>query len=238
LFNQDYISTMLELVEEAISSQQDRIEEGAEKIADSLGNGGILHTFGSGHSAMIAKEITGRAGGLVPVNQIIDPTEGMAERVEGYGSVLLDNYENRYGMKEGEVVIVISTSGRNPLPLEIAMESNSRNLHTIAITSIEYSRQSDSRHSSGKRLFEVADTVLDNHVPPGDAIIEIDSEGQKAGPASTITGAFLINSLVLRTVEGMIDRNMKPPILRSLNLDGAKERNRELMEKYQSRLAK
>ncbi|MFP4589493.1 MAG: sugar isomerase domain-containing protein [Candidatus Acetothermia bacterium] len=237
MLEQQYKETILDLLDRTVSSERDKIETGAAEIAASLQNDGFVHAFGSGHSAMIAKEITGRAGGLVPVNMIVDPAEGMAERVEGYGATLLQDYADQYGLEEGEVMIVISTSGRNPAPLEIALEANDRGLYTIAITSVQYSQSVESRHSSGKKLFEVADLALDNHVPAGDATVEIEEGGQKAGPASTLTGVFLINTMILRSIEKMKEEGFEPPILRSMNLDGSDEHNRELMEKYKSRLA-
>jgi len=185
---------------------------------------------------MIGKEIASRAGGLVPVNLIPDPTEGMAERLEGLGEILLGRYERRYQLLPGEVMIVVSTSGRNPVPIEIALKAQERGLFVIAITSLEYSRVSTSRHSSGKRLFEVADLVLDNGVPPGDASVEIGRTGQKAGASSTIAGALIVNMLMLSVIEHILEAGEEPPILRSYNLEGSDEHNRMLFERYRTRL--
>jgi|YelNatPaOPRAMG01_1025707.scaffolds.fasta_scaffold08758_4 uncharacterized phosphosugar-binding protein len=237
MLKEGYIRNITSLINKIIETQSAKIEEAAAKIADSLMKGGILHVFGSGHSAMIGKELVQRAGGLVPVNLVHDPTEGMAERVQGYGRVLLEHYGKRYGLQAGEVMIVVSTSGRNPLPIEIAMEAKAHGLFTIAITSVEYSRLVSSRHSSGKRLFEVVDLTLDTGVPFGDALIEVPGLGQKAGPASTVLGALLANMLVLQVIEEIIKRGGVPPILMSQNLDGADEHNQALEAKYRHRLA-
>jgi len=231
-----YAQRTIELMEEVVKTQASQIAKGGKKIAVSLLADGILHVFGSGHSALIAKEIVGRAGGILPVNAIPDPTEGTAEQVEGYGAALFARYAEKYGVKPGEVVIIISTSGRNPAPIEIAMAAKSQELFTIGITSLEYSRQVTSRHSSGKRLFEVVDLVLDNSAPLGDALIEVEGSAQKAGPASTITGALLANMLILRTIEEISRQGGTPPILISQNLEGAEEHNRALWEKYRQRL--
>lgn len=232
-----YYETLLELTGEIVPIQMDKFSQAASAIAACLMSNGVMHFFGSGHSALIAKEITGRAGGLVPVNTIPDPAEGMAERVEGYGTTLLNWYAGRYGLNPGEAMVIVSTSGRNPLPIEIALEAKKRGLYTIAITSLAYSSQVTSRHSSGKRLFEVVDLVLDTGVPPGDALVEIPGLKQKVGPASTIAGALLANMLILRTIEEIIDQGGVPPILMSQNLDGADEHNRTLKGKYRQRLA-
>ena len=231
-----YCQAIKALIDKIVETQLQNIERGAQIIANSLLQGGVLHVFGCGHSAMVGKEVTHRAGGLVPVNLIPDPTDGLAERVEGYGKVLLDAYARKYGLYPGEVIIVVSTSGRNPVPIEIAMEAKVRGLFTIGIVSLEYAQQSHSRHHSGKRLFEVVDLVLDNCVPPGDAIVEVKELGQKAGASSTIAGALLVNMLMLRVIEEIYRRGGTPPILKSQNLEGADEYNQRLLEAYRGRL--
>ncbi len=233
---QSYYQRILEILDKASSSQQEQLEKASQHIAQSLLKGGILHVFGSGHSNMIGKEITSRAGGLVPVNLVPDPTEGMAERLEGLGEILLGRYARRYQLLPGEVMIVVSTSGRNPVPIEIALGARERGLFVIAITSLEYSRMSTSRHTSGKRLYEVADLVLDNCVPPGDASVEIGHTGQKAGASSTIAGALIVNMLMLSVIEHIIEAGEEPPILRSYNLEGADEHNQRLFDRYRVRL--
>jgi len=165
-----YIQSIRDVLQQIEDSQIDNIKLGAERIASSLVKGGIAHVYGSGHSVQVVMEFVGRAGGLVPINPIPDPSEGVAERVQGYGSALLNRYEEKCDLKPEEVVIVISASGRNPAPIEVAIEARKRGLFTIAITSMEFSRQVTSRHSSGKKLFEVADLVLDSCVPAGDAL--------------------------------------------------------------------
>lgn len=236
MFDTLYFKKIEALLKKVHDTQNSVVRQAARRIAESLAHDGVLHVFGSGHSAMIGKEITHRAGGLVPINLIPDPSEGIAERVEGYGKVLLEAYERKYGLKADEVIIVVSTSGRNPVPIEVALEAKSRGLYTIAITSVDYSRQLPSRHSSGKRLFEVVDLVMDNCVPPGDAILEIEGLGQRAGASSTLAGVLLINMLVLRVIEELLKQGQTPPILKSQNLEGADDFNMKLLEKYKGRL--
>ena len=233
---QQYYERVLGVLEKAATAQRPSLDEAADRIAQSLTQGGLLHIFGSGHSIMIGKEITSRAGGLVPVNLVPDPTEGMAERLEGLGEILLDRYARRHQLLPGEVIIVVSTSGRNPVPIDVALKAREMGLYVIAVTSLEYSKLSTSRHSSGKRLFEVADLALDNFVPPGDASVEIPGTGQKAGALSTISGALVVNMLMLQVIDRIVEVGEEPPILRSYNLDGADEHNQKLFERYRSRL--
>lgn len=236
MFETLYFQKIETLLKKVHDTQTSVVAQAARRIAESLAHGGVLHVFGSGHSAMIGKEVTHRAGSLVPINLIPDPSKGIAERVEGYGKVLLEAYEKKYGLKPGEVVIVVSTSGRNPVPIEVALEAKARGLYTIAITSVEYSRRLPSRHSSGKRLFEVVDLVMDNCVPPGDAILEIEGLEQRVGASSTLAGVLLINMLMVRVIEELLKQGQVPPILKSQNLEGADEFNRKLLETYKGRL--
>lgn len=236
MFEIQYVNNLKYLMEKVLSSEMPKMDFLAEKIAASLADGGVMHVFGSGHSAMIGKEVVHRAGGLMPINLIPDPTEGMAERVEGYGNVLIQRYSEKYGLHEGEVLIIVSTSGRNPLPIEIALEAKAKGVFTAALTSVEFSRAFPSRHSSGKHLFEVVDLVIDNHVPVGDAVVELPGIKQKAGPVSTIIGALIMNVIVLKVIRNLLDMGIMPPILLSQNLDGADEHNRALLRQYRHRL--
>lgn len=231
-----YAQEVLSLAEKASKEQADNIEVGAKKIADCLLSGGIVHAFGSGHSAVIAREITGRAGGVVPVNAVPEMIKDLDERNQEHGTSLIDRYAAKYGLNSGEVMIVISTSGRNPVPIEVALESKKRGLYVISITSLEYSRNVTSRHPSGKRLFEIADLVLDTGVPVGDAMVEVPGLVDKVGPGSTVVGALLINMLMIRAIEEVVSRGGTPPVLRSQNIDGADEYNQMLKEKYKDRL--
>jgi len=233
----DYYESIDALLAKIYKKQQETIKEIANKVGENLSEGGILHTFGSGHSSMIAKEITGRAGGLVPINQIIDPTEGMAERVGGYADYLLEDYEKRYQMEPGEFILVISNSGRNPLPIEIALGAKHRDMNVVAITSIQYSSAVNSRHSSNKKLYEIADHVLDNYVDFGDTLVSIPNSEMKTGAGSTIAGAFLANLLALNIIQYFNDKELEAPILKSRNIDGADEFNDKLIEQYGSRLS-
>src|SRR5262245_3888460 len=99
-----------------------------EIIGTSVAAGGIVHTFGSGHSDVIAREIIGRAGGLVCINGMADPTGGFIENLVGYGSKLVERYDRQYGMRAGETIIVISNSGKNSSPIEVALHAKQKGL--------------------------------------------------------------------------------------------------------------
>jgi len=236
MLTNDYHHRVLEVLQYLIDTQMDAVEDGARRISQSLTNGGIFHVFGSGHSHLIAREIVGRAGGLVPLNTITDPTEGFAERCEGYAPRLLGAYANRVGLRDTEGMLIISNSGINAAPVEMAMEARAHGLFTIGLTSIKHSQAMPPRHSSGKKLYELVDVVLDNGVVYGDASVELLGLEQKVGPLSTIAGAFILHIMMIRVVELMMKMGHTPPILMSLNIEGSDEANAKLLARYQGRL--
>lgn len=206
-------------------------------IGESLAQGGVLHTFGSGHSELIAREIIGRAGGLVCINGIIDPTAGFIENLVGYGTKLVERHDRQYQLRAGETIIVISNSGKNSSPLEVALYAKKKGLTVVGLTALSMSSTYPTVHPDGKRLHEVADYVLDNGGVPGDAIVDV-RDGVKAGPTSTFIGCSLLNWLTLAVVDWLKAHNHPLPILRSQNLPGSIEHNRGLAEKYKGRLSR
>ena len=236
MLGSSYHDRIVTLIEAIYAEEQAAIEEAAALAADAIAGGGIIHVFGSGHSAMVAKEITSRAGGLVPVNQLIDTMEGVAERLPGYAETILRPYEMQYEMRPGEAMIVVSNSGINPLPIEVATGARARGLRTIGISNVAQSRAATSLHPSGKRLFEVVDVSIDTHAAPGDAAVSLPNSEQRSGATSTIAGAFVVNLLMLRVVELLVARGVVPPVLMSKNLPGADENNARLVAAHRDRV--
>lgn len=210
----------------------EKILTASEWVRDAVLRGGVLHLFGSGHSELIAREAKGRAGGLAPVNVIIDKTQGIIEHLEGYASSLLEAYR----VEKKDAFIVISTSGRNPLPIEMAMEAKKKGLKVVAITSLRFADSVSSRHSSGKKLHQIADLVIDNHGEVGDASIRIEGVETPLAPTSTVAGTYIVNLIVLGALEMLKEKGMEPPVFKSANLDGSKEHNKRLKALYPSRL--
>jgi len=223
-----YLDTIIELVKEMKDEQADAIEEAARLVADALLEGKKVFTFGSGHSQLLAKEIRGRAGGLYPIINIDDPLWGRAERVEGVGEVLVE----RVPMDPGDVIFVISNSGRNPEPLEVAIKARERGLKVLTVTSLKHSKSVDSRHSSGKRLYELGDVVLDTGTPAGDATLSIDGVEAKVGAVSTVLGATILNAVMVEATKMIADAGEEPPVLMSANLDGSDAFNERIKERY------
>lgn len=234
-----YFDRMDELIDE-LREQGDAIECAAKLLAGSIAAGGLVHVFGSGHSHMMAEEVFYRAGGLFAFNAMIDVNltsfgtlkAGMVERAEGYAPVILDSFD----VRPDEVVIVVSNSGINPVPIELAMEAGKRGATTIGITSAEHYANTPSRHSSGKKLVDVVDMVIDSRVPVGDAVIEFDGLDARVAAASTALGAVLMNALVAQTTEDLLALGHQPPVIVSMNVPGGDERNVALTEQYGPRL--
>lgn len=222
------ITAMLERVH---ATQGEAIEQAAAVVGETIQAGGYVHTFGSGHSGAIANEAHGRAGSLAPVNVIADPCDGVTEQIEGYGARLMETYQ----FAPPDCLIVISNSGRNPLPIEVALAGKAAGLPVIAITSMDYTTEVGSRHSGGKNLYELADVVLDNAGQKGDACISLEGTPLEVGPTSTVTGAYLMNCMMVEAVRWLLDRGVEPPIFRSANLDGSAAHNAALRSAYLSR---
>jgi uncharacterized phosphosugar-binding protein len=208
------------------------------RIADSIAKDGVLHTFGSGHSQILAAEIERRAGGLVPVSSINDPADGWPEQIVGYGARLFQRYAYQYAVQPGDVVLVISNSGRNASPIEVALEAKAAGLDVVVLTSLDMSKSTSSRHISGKKLYELGDYVLDNGGVPGDAAIDAPGFDYKVGPTSTMSGALLLNLLSMEIIEQLIAMGITPPTYVSQNADGGAEHNEALATKYRHRIRK
>lgn len=207
-------------------------------IGASIAAGGVLHLFGSGHSSIMAQELVHRAGGLAPVSTILDPTGGFAETLPGYGERLLLRHHRKFELHRGETLIVISNSGRNPCGIEVALGAKALGLQVVALTSLAMSRAATSLHPSGKRLFEVADHVLDNLGTEGDAALDVPGLGLRTGPTSTLTGAHLLQLLALEVVQWLVDQGHPVPLLRSANLPGGRESNAALDARWRDRICR
>jgi len=225
---ESYLALARESLKAMEGTQGEAIRRAAALVGDSVIAGGLVYTFGSGHSQLLSQEVHARAGGLYPVMQIADPLWGRAERLEGYADILLKGLP----LKAGEVIFVISNSGRNPEPIEVAIRAKEMNLHVVAVTSLIHSQSVASRHSSGKKLYELAEVVLDTGTPAGDAGLSFEGLPVRAGALSTVLGAALMNAVMVEAIQYILDKGQVPPVLMSANLDGADEYNAHVMARY------
>src|SRR3954467_3515643 len=131
-----YLATATGLLEKACDQNSATLKKLAPLIGGSIAKGGVIHTFGSGHSEVIGREIIGRAGGLVCVSGLYDPTGGFVENLVGYGTKIAERYDRQHGLLAGEVIIVISNSGKNSSPIEVALHAKQKGLTVVALTSV------------------------------------------------------------------------------------------------------
>ncbi|MBO4422205.1 MAG: SIS domain-containing protein [Clostridia bacterium] len=238
----DYIKIVTDTIGAAYASQKDALTAAAHKIADAAEKKKNVFVFGCSHAGIIAEEVFYRTGGLAVINPIFFPAmmlntrpitmTSKLERVGGIGEVILD--QNR--VQPGDLLIIHSVSGRNTVPVEMAIKAAERGVDTVCITNLRYSSSVTSRHPSGKRLFEVCGTVIDNMGEVGDAAVSIDGLPEKIGPTSTAVGVALINAIVIDAVNKMINDGIVPPVLMSANLDGGDEHNARIFEEYKDNI--
>lgn len=235
-----YFTRIYELLQEVEDKEQAAMDAVVDLLFTCIQEKHTIYTFGASHAGILSEELFYRAGGCMLFNPIfgrelmldtapITMTSKM-ERCVGYGTHLA---ESRATFQKGDVLIVHSVSGRNPVALEVALAAKEKGSYVVALTNLSYSKTVTSRHPSQKRLFELADIVLDNHGDVGDACVKIDGLPQKVSPTSTVVGAVMLHTIVAELTRKLVASGMKnPPIFYSANIDGGDERNQKLYEEY------
>jgi uncharacterized phosphosugar-binding protein len=246
-----YFERTLALLEQIRETELPNIDRAAEICANSIARGGLVFLFGNGHSRMMCEEMTPRQGCFVGFFALVElalsnhasivGTNGLRaplylEKFEGYAEEILKGFH--FG--PDDAFIVISTSGIRPVIVEMAMGARQRGLPVIAMVSRRHCEQSVPAHSSGKKLIDVADVVLDNQCPPGDCVVEMEGLEWRTGPTSTVTGGMIINMLRCATAEKLLERGFKPELLPSHQFVGntsAAEQLERFYEGYRRSLA-
>lgn len=216
-----YLDRIRDILDRIDAGPRETIAQVGAAVADSIAHGALLHVFGAGHSHMAAEEIFHRAGGLCCINAIVDPALAghgsfsmQLERLEGYAPLLLAQYD----LRAGEHLIVVSNSGINAAPVDAALYGKARGLVVTAVTALAHSRAVPPRHSSGKKLFEVADIVIDTCGPRGDAALALAGIAEPVGATSTVTTAVIMNMLIATVVERLVASGVRPPVRVSSNV--------------------
>jgi uncharacterized phosphosugar-binding protein len=226
--------TVHELITEIESTQNEAIEAAARLMVQTIENGGLIQAYGAGHSFAGALELCHRAGGLIPTKAIREPSGGIYESVEGVGT----SFINRVDVREGDVVVVISNSGRNPLPIEMAMGCKAKGAKIIVITALSASMNLKSKHSSGLNLYQLGDVVIDNKVIEGDAAITLPISGNKICGMSMLATSLIIQALTYRTAQLIEESGKIAPVYKSQNIDGGRAFNERLELPYKDRLSR
>ena len=238
----DYLKVIRETLTKVEATQSSNIQQAAELVAEAIKQDGVLHVFGCGHSQMYAMEVFYRAGGLVPVNAILTPALSLeptaplstfAERQEGLAKAILDNEV----VSKQDVILIASTSARNSVPIEMAIEAQKRGLKVMALISRDFAQSVTSRHPSGKKLQDFADIVLDNCGESGDAAMQVSGLEAKFGPTSSIIGFTILQSIIVQTIDNLVKADFNPPIWVSSNLDKGDHINKKHIETYRKRIS-
>ena len=214
------------LLERIATTQAEAIEEAARLCAAVIGGGGLVHLFGTGHSRIPVEEMFPRYGSYPGFNPLVElsltfhtqvvGSNGQRqamflERVEGLAEVILANFD----LGEGDAMMVFSANGLSAVPIEMAIAARSRGLPVIVVTSREQSLARAPEHSSGTRLLDHADLVLDLCTPAADALVSLDGVPTRVGPGSTFAAVALVNALKVRVAELLAAEGRLPPVLTS-----------------------
>jgi uncharacterized phosphosugar-binding protein len=245
-----YLAVVQDIIEKIITTQADAIEQAAEICSDTIVNDGLVFCWGGGHSRMSVEEMFPRIGsypGFYPMVELAltyytntvgnDGLEQtfFIERAEGYADAVLSNYE--FGPHDS--MICFSSTGINGVVIDMALRAKERGMPVIAVTSVDHGNSTIARHRSGKKLKEIADVVIDNCTPAGDAVVDVEGLKYKVGPTSTIGAAAVVNALKSRTAELMIAKGTEPVVLTSPHFvehqDEAKEQLQRVYAEFKRR---
>jgi uncharacterized phosphosugar-binding protein len=232
-----------EILERVVQTQDEAIHRAARIFADGIERGGVVHAYGSGHSKAFAMELANRAGGLVPMNRLdsVDlilagwPAEQVLRADFELDPDVAPALLGCYQIEASDVFIVASNSGVNPSIVGVALRVKEQNHPLVAVTSLEHTRQVPSLDSSGKKLYELADVVIDNCGPLGDALLELPAGG-KACSISSLTGALIGQMLTAETIGILLERGHQPPVLISANVPGGRNADEKLRQQYAGRI--
>ncbi|MEU5532912.1 SIS domain-containing protein [Streptomyces sp. NPDC020362] len=238
-----FFDAAIGLLQRVREEEAEAITAAGTLLADTVAAGGRLFAFGAGHSSLAAQDVVYRAGGLALMNLLAVPgvvgvdvtpaTLGSAlERVDGLASAVLDTSP----VRAGDALVIVSLSGRNALPVEMARSARALGVKVIGVTSVAYASQTTPRNPSGTFLKDHCDIVLDSKIAVGDAELTLDTIPAPFAPASTVVTSALMQAVVATAAAALADRGIEPPLLRSGNVDGGHAWNRQVMEQYGDRI--
>ncbi len=235
----DYLKEVSGILEAIVENEEENITRAAGLAAKMVEEDRLIHVFGTGgHSIMGAMEIFWRAGGLANTNplfpaglSLIDSHPNIERTTKLAKSVL-----QYYGVKKGDLLIIINVNGINAITIDAALFGKELGATIVGVTSPDFARNVPpnipARHPSNKNLHDLADIVVDVHVPPGDALLSLGGLPQKVGASSTYAVCFAANLILAKAVEILIEKGIKPPVWTSANIEGGDEANKKYLEKY------
>lgn len=237
-----YYSRVSEILAEAFEAERDNIEEAAKTLARANEEHRSIFAFGCNHAGLITLELFYRTGGMVTVNPIRAPgmmleispitMTSQMERMPDYGRIILDGEP----VKEGDVLIIHSVSGRNAVTIDMAQAAREKGMTVIVVTNMNTATSVTSRHPSGKMLHDFANILIDNHGDKGDAAIQLEGFAQKLASTSTVVGAALLNAVTARASELLWEKGIEPPVFMSGNIDGGDAYNKAVIAAHQDNI--
>ncbi len=237
-----YYKRTMEVLEEAFAEEAEPMERAAMVLAEANREKKSIFAFGCNHAGLITQELFYRTGGMVTVNPVRVPgmllevspitMSSEIERLDGYGQVIF----NSLPTDKGDVIIIHSVSGRNAVPIDMAKAAKEKGLTVIVMTNMNTTTTVSSRHRTGKKLYDYADILIDNHGDRGDASIQLEGFVQKIGPTSTVVGAAILNAIVVRACEILMEMDIQPPVFMSGNIDGGDAYNKEIITQYREHI--
>ncbi len=241
----DYLNVVSNILTQITNTQRENLLKAANILATCTRSDGIIHTFGVGHSHLVAEDVFWRGATLANIHAILEPSltghqeitkSEYLEKLEGIGRIIVDYHR----IAPPDVLVVISNSGNNAVPIEVAKACQERDVNVIAITSMQYSDYLRSLHSSGKKLKDYSTVAIDNCCPIGDAALTFEGLPMGVGALSTIAGSFIMHSLVVQTVKNLLDGGFTPDVYFNGSLMANKqevdEYNQSVIEKYLTRI--
>lgn len=238
-YSNNFDKKIFDLLKIVSEEENTNIKKAASIIYNAISEKGMLHVFATGHSHMFAEEMFYRAGGLIPVNPVLIPFlmqhEGAVsstkyERLEGIAKIVYEGLD----VKNNEPFIIVSNSGINAVPIEMAKIVKENGHPLIVVTSYETSKKLESRVKDGSHLYDYADIIIDNHTPYGDGLL--DTKYGKIGSASSIIGNYIAQKIVLEIVDLFEENKKVPSIYLSANTKGGDEHNKKAFEEYKQRI--
>lgn len=242
-----YKETIFSCIDQ-IEQEEESICKAAQLMADAIEKDQLIHIIGTGgHSNMAAEEMFWRAGGLAPMNALLDSginlcngarRSNIVERCEGYADTIFKSYH--LGETPGEVLIIATAYGVNAVTIEMAMEAKRHDMKVIGVTARAFAdtlpKDAPARHSSAQNLYQLADVFVDVHLPFGDAVVEFDGLDQKVASVSTYCNAFALHCMEIETVKLLLKRGIEPPVWMSANIPGGHAANKRYEDKYGPRM--
>jgi uncharacterized phosphosugar-binding protein len=231
-----YFQMVKEQIEALGNTQMPSVETAAGWFAEAISAGRLVYIFGTGHSHMLAEELFYRAGGLASIVPMLQPQLMLHESASASTQAerdpeIVEKLLQQYPMSRGDVLVVASNSGRNACPVELALAAKGRSVRTIALLNAAHSSKWASRHSSGKRLGDVADLVVDNCGVEGDACVPLPESNLSVGATSSVTGCLIMQMIACRATEMLYAAGTPPDLYQSSNANND-QRNAVIITEY------